>query len=294
MDTLAERLKEQLDAIVVAVDELIEASAIDFDPYRGERVPFVFTVSPSGMWEPTDDTQRQLQRRVIELWEPWWEQVELTFSGDPPESRNALHEASTAVDLWINRSGNDFSIPATIQEAKGVFQNHVVPFYKTLRSLGTNTGEVVAVPDSNVLIRNADITSYGFVLGADAYTVLLVPGVLGEMDDHKVNHRNPAVREKARKFSKRMKGWRTQGRLADGVKVQGDIYVQVEGKEPNFEKTLSWLDPTVVDDRIVASILEVQRRFPTARVVLLTGDSLMLAKADAASIPTADTPDPEP
>lgn len=44
-------------------------------------------------------------------------------------------------------------------------------------------------------------------------------------------------------------------------------------------------------------MLELQRRHPTDRVVLLTGDVNLLAKADTAGIPTADTrtlPDPAP
>jgi predicted ribonuclease YlaK len=119
------------------------------------------------------------------------------------------------------------------------------------------------------------------------------PGVLKELDEHKVTHRNEAVREEARKFTQRLKGWRNQGKLADGVKVKGEIYVRVEGREPQFGKTLSYLDKDVVVDRIIASLLEIQRRNPTRLVVLLTGDTNMLAKADTTSIPTADVPDPE-
>ena len=92
----------------------------------------------------------------------------------------------------------------------------------------------------------------------------------------------------------RIKGWRGQGRLADGVRVQGDVFVRVEAQEPNFERTLSWLDPDVEDDRIIASVLEVQRQCPGDSVVLLSGDSIMLAKTDLANIPTTDTPDPDP
>ena len=82
--------------------------------------------------------------------------------------------------------------------------------------------------------------------------------------------------------------------LHRGVKVQGQVAVRTEGREPNLGASLSWLDPTVADDRIIACVLELQHRHPTARVVLLTGDVNLLAKADLAGIPTADTPDPDP
>ena len=293
MDSLARNLFARLDDIVAAMDELLDAATIDHVQERHTFVGGLYYDLPDGMWGPVDDRQRRLQRQLLGLWTPWLEQVELLFSEDALAMRSALKQAARATKEWLELSDHNFSIPATIPDAKQVFRRHAAPFYEALQSLEPETGQVIVVPDSNVLIRNADITTYGSVLGTGSYTVFLVPGVLREMDEHKVNHRNPAVREKARKFATRLKGWRTQGSLAAGVKVQGKVYVQVEGKEPDFDKTLSWLVPTVVDDQIVASILEVQRRLPTATVVLLTGDNIMLAKADLASIPTADTPDPD-
>lgn len=293
--SLVARLIEGLDAIVAVNDDLMDASTIDYDEYRMEKLAAegIIMAAPKGEWGPTNDRQQQLQRELLGAWGPWWEQTQLLFSSDPPENRRKLEEAGERVSTWLNRWGTDFSIPATTEEAKAVFRQHVEPLRELLRSHAPAGDRVIVVPDTNVLIRGPDITKYGSVLDTDSYTVFLVPGVLAELDSHKVNHGNPAVREKARKFGKRLKGWRTQGSLSSGVKVQGDIFVQVDGREPNFENTLSWLDPSVTDDRIVASILEIQRRFPTTEVVLLTGDMVMLAKADLASVPTAETPDPD-
>jgi predicted ribonuclease YlaK len=86
------------------------------------------------------------------------------------------------------------------------------------------------------------------------------------------------VRERARKVSERIKEWRRRGPLARGVKVEGQVAVRAEACEPSFQATLSWLDATVVDDRIIAAALELQRRRPTDRVVLLTGDVNLLAQ----------------
>lgn len=49
-----------------------------------------------------------------------------------------------------------------------------------------------------------------------------------------------------------------------------------------------------MDDRVIASVLEMQRKNPSACVVVLTGDTLMLSKCDAAGVPARDTPDPDP
>lgn len=296
MTSAVERLLRQLAAIVEGMDALLDASTIDWESNRAARFARETRVlvpgMPDGVWGPLDDRQRQLQRRLLEQWRPWQEAVSLLFSEDTKARRREIAAASKLVEQWLERSGDAFSLPPTIAEAKGVFRRKAAPLSAALKSLQVD-GAVVAIPDTNVIIRTPDIVQYGAVLGTERFLVLLVPGVLRELDAHKVNHRNPDVRAKAQKFSTRIKGWRSQGDLTSGVKVQGDIYVKVDGREPNFEKTLSWLQPDVDDDRILASILEVQRRAPSDRVVLLTGDNVMLAKADAARIATADTPDPD-
>ncbi len=48
--------------------------------------------------------------------------------------------------------------------------------------------------------------------------------------------------------------------------------------------SLSWLDPAIADDRIIASVLEVQAANPSDQVVLVTGDINLLNKAEAACI----------
>ncbi len=298
METMVDRLLAELDKIVEVMDELLDASTIDYVDNRARRearsTGVLFAGLADGKWGPSSDQQKSLQRRLLGAWNPWLEQVRLLFSEDTTARQREIEQACSQLQAWIQRDDYTHSIPPTIPEAKKAFKTVAEPLASTLRSLGQGPGCVLVVPDTNVLLRSPDIIKYGAVLDeATAYTVLLVPGVLGEMDGHKVNHRNPAVRERARKFTNRIKGWRGQGSLSEGVKVKGDIYVQVEGREPNLDKTLSWLQSDVVDDRILASILEVQRRCPTDRVVLLTGDTLMLAKADAASVPTADTPDPD-
>lgn len=85
--------------------------------------------------------------------------------------------------------------------------------------------------------------------------------------------------------------WRHQGSLSAGVKVEGRVLVRAEGKEPDFTKTLSWLQQEIADDRILASALGLQRRFPSTAIGVASFDTNMLTKADAASIPTVDVDD---
>jgi hypothetical protein len=224
------------------------------------------------------------------------ERVRLLLTSGPSVTQQRLNELDAFVIRWLDRPTDefDFTIPNSIPEAKERFRTELAPCFELLDSLGQSAGTTVVVPDTNVLIRSPDVARYDRVVGVSAYTVALIPPVLAELDALKVGHSSPQVREKARKFSGRIKEWRRRGELHRGVKVQGQMTVRTEGREPNLQGSLSWLDPTVADDRIIACVLELQRRQPTARIVLLTGDVNLLAKADLAGIPTADTPDPDP
>ena len=51
-----------------------------------------------------------------------------------------------------------------------------------------------------------------------------------------------------------------------------------------MEKSLSWLDPNVMDDRIIASALQIQVEHPAANILLVTGDINLQNKADVALI----------
>lgn len=65
-----------------------------------------------------------------------------------------------------------------------------------------------------------------------------------------------------------------------GVTVDKSIIVKAVHSEPNMKKTLSRLDATVQDDRIVARILALQAERPSARILLITGDISLPHKAD--------------
>jgi predicted ribonuclease YlaK len=101
-------------------------------------------------------------------------------------------------------------------------------------------------------------------------------------------HRNQDVREKAKKVITRIKGWRAQGPLLDGVLVDKTIIVRALHNEPKVADSLSWLDADNADDRIVASVLHIQATSPSAHVILVTGDINLQNKADAAMIETVE------
>jgi PIN domain len=295
MLTYAQILRRDLEEIVSLSDKLLEVSEIDYDPDKVGRLSrsigaAILAFIPDSSWTLLDDKGRRRQRNLLDRWNHWLEKARLLFAEDAEKSRKDLEETAEKVTKWLDRSDLDFSIPKNLSDAPLIFRNHIQPLFDLLTPF-LSDGPLVVVPDTNVILRNQELPSWAEVLGTDDFFVLLVPGVLNELDEHKTNHRVPEVREKARAFSNRVKGWRNQGSLSEGVRVQGKVYVRVAAREPDFRRTLSWLDPQVIDDRIIASVMEWQRSNPTNAVQLLSGDSIMLAKADEAGVPTGDVPD---
>jgi predicted ribonuclease YlaK len=79
--------------------------------------------------------------------------------------------------------------------------------------------------------------------------------------------------------------------LRDGVIVDGNITVLAIANEPQMQNAPSWLDPKVKDDRILASVLEVQSNHINSEVILVTGDINLLNKADAMGIQHGELPE---
>ncbi len=73
-------------------------------------------------------------------------------------------------------------------------------------------------------------------------------------------HNNENVRNRAEKIDRAIKELRRRGDILDGTTVVRDkIVLKALATEPRMAETLGWLDPANLDDRILASTLEVMR-----------------------------------
>lgn len=82
-----------------------------------------------------------------------------------------------------------------------MFRLQVDPFIRLLEPF-SDEGPLLVVPDANVVVQHPDLARWSAALGVSTYTVILVPGVLAEIDQLKASSRkSDAFREKARSFS---------------------------------------------------------------------------------------------
>lgn len=151
-------------------------------------------------------------------------------------------------------------------------------------------GFAIYVPDTNALLANLSLETWRFP-DSPKFTIVLTPTVLAELDQLKVNHRVEQVRAKAEGLITRIKGYRARGRLTDGVPLVSKVSTLLAlAYEPNVAETLPWLDPANNDDRILASFVEVMRRFTRSPVLLVTRDVNLQNKAEFARLPFVEPP----
>lgn len=146
------------------------------------------------------------------------------------------------------------------------------------------------IPDTNALILNVRLEQWSFDW-CDAFTIVLTPTVLAELDELKIAHRNPDVRTKAERIIRQIKEYGRRGDLRAGVPiVSGRITARSIAVEPRMDESLPWLDAANHDDRLLASTIEIIRRNVRSVVVLVTADINLQNKAQHARLPAIEPP----
>jgi hypothetical protein len=287
--SLVERLEQQLQAIEHKVCELLDASTIK----RRYQDPFseIVIVANDYYWDTSDESQKRLQLKVLRTYLSWFESFSLLFHDAPKKMQKQITETHATVKKWIEKE-NGWHVPSTVAEAKKTFQEQIQTYYQLLGLFKSpdNPGFIL-VPDTNALIIAPDVGSYGTAIGQAAYTIVILSTVLSELDKLKIIHRNEEFRSKVESVIRRLKGLRQQGNMHEGVTVNKEVTVKMIAHEPDFNKTLSWLDPSNNDDRIIAATLEVQREEPSSIVILVSADINHQNKAEMANIPFVEPPD---
>ncbi len=279
----ARQLQIRFQHITEQVTELVETSSIKV--FRNDPDSDFFFVMPTYYWGETDEKQKLLQMEILRAYTDWVQHFRLLMSGSSKEVQDQIEETHSFVMSWVQKESS-YDIPATIEEAKKTFKLKTQVFSDLLNMLNAaNKSSIIVVPDTNALIFAPDVGRYATEIGQSTYTVVIVPTVLAELDKLKIVHRDPDFRNKVESVIRRIKGLRSQGRLLAGVTVNKTVTVKMVASEPDFSRTLGWLVETNEDDRIIASVLEIQRQHPYGTVIVMTTDINLQNKAEMANIP---------
>jgi PIN domain len=281
------RLRNQLSSVVTGISDLVGTLPVRRFEQGGGGIAFV---GPEYYLGKATAAQQANQLLLKRNYETFAELLKLLLRGSPQDLVGPFEEADKRFRDWLELDASWSVTSSPLENAKKV-QDAAKPLEQLLSVLdAVSEDEIILIPDTNSLLAASDPKEYRKVSGENSFVFMILPTVLGELDRLKVEHRNPDVREKAKKVITRIKGWRNQGPLANGVTVDKTITVKAPHTEPDMKATLSWLDSDNRDDRIIASILALQAEYPSAHVILVSGDINIQNKADAALIETIEGP----
>ena len=285
LDSIAARLREDYESLVDTLAAFL--SELTIKQMRRDQDGIVI-VAPEYYWDDLSYEQSNRQLAIKRDYEEWFS-ILRTICGNATDDLDAtLKQADDLMRTWIELHDNWSLAPDPIANQE-LLRKDVQHFLKVLSIINASgPGTLILVPDTNAIIANTEPAQYRTIVGGERFVFLLLPTVLGELDELKNLHRNPEFRSKVAKSITRIKGWRNQGSLRDGITVDHDITVMAVATEPDMQKTLPWLDKDNKDDRVIASVLEVQRSYPTSRLILITGDINLSNKADLSRISTAE------
>lgn len=290
MKTYVENLRLKLQDIATLVHELLDNSTIKH--FFNEPGSGFFFVAPPNYWGEPSDKEQQIQLKIRPKYNRWIESFRIVTDNLSEPTKEKLKETDLFVNNWVNKHGEDWSVPGTTEEAKEKFDQELKIYFDTLEMLNSSGHkENLVIPDTNSIISFPDPLTYKQITATDTFTLILVPTVLSELDELKVKSNNQEFKNKVKSAIKRIKGYRTQGSLLDGVKVHGTITVKMIATEPNFDKSISWLVDNNNDDRIIASSLEVLREFPSSQLIIVTGDINLQNKCEMANVPFGEIED---
>lgn len=282
---LIERLRQRMDKIVNEFSALVGELPIR---HMNRVSPGVVIIAPEYYFEEPSDQQRAVQMRVKRDYEAIVELLNLMLRKAPEDLIAQMKDSDKQFRVWLEL-GHNWGVKCDPKQNAAGVKSAAHEFEKIFSVLEKSADlKTILVPDTNSLIVQPDPVQYREIAEAQSFVFMLLPTVLGELDRLQREHRNPELRDKAKKIITRIKGWRNQGALSDGVKVDGSIMVQASHREPDMKHSLSWFDESVFDDRILANVLELFSEYPSSRVVLVTGDINLQNKADAALIETAE------
>ena len=285
MLSVAERLQSDLEVLTGRIADLIRELPVERRNKYGSSIRLI---GPAYYLRIATYKQLNAQLAIKRDYEEWVGIFKSIFAKPTDQLNRRIKEADSRVRRWIELKPN-WSISHDRAAIEEKLRDEVKLFYGMLAILDANgPGATILIPDTNVIIGEPSPIHYKSIASDDTFVFLLLPTVLAELDALKNNHRNPDFRKKVNKVIAMVKGWRIQGGLREGVTVDRTITVRAVASEPKMGKTLSWLDENNRDDRIIASVLEVQSTYPNARVVLVTGDINLSNKADVARIETAE------
>jgi PIN domain-containing protein len=243
----------------------------------------VFITGTPFHWSELPSHLHPLQSRLLEEYRRFAETLRVLLREQPEGRLDTFRDDRAAVLDFVNRSASGESTARRALSRAVAALHRQVDLIEGLYSAAAGT---LLVPDTNALYWNPALEEWRVPWTATAFTLVLTPTVLKEIDRHKVDDRSSVRRAKAERLARQISEYGRRGSLLQGVPlVRAVSTVMAVAIEPRMPDSLPWLDATNDDDRLLASIVEVMRLNPLASVTVVTRDLNFQNKPEFARVP---------
>lgn len=281
---------DELTALAGEVEDalyaLLDHSGIQYnDINAGDPSVIVIGWNPL-RWAPLERSAQRYVGTAGKLVERWLEFGQLAVRQSASERGGSFTEHASLLERVVQQPDDDDGAPAaTIDDIKTHVSEALRAQLDVLEHLPSaqGDGELLLVPDTNALLYKPDIENWQ--VGGDAWTIVLVPQVVRELDAKKLD---PRLKDKAESVVKRLKEYGRRGNTFDGVPVAGKLRLREVAVDADMEHAASWLRAGHGDDELLASALELRWQDLTASVYLATRDRNMQNKARFSRFPYVD------
>lgn len=283
INTFIEKLCSQIDGLVPVVDLMLENSTIYYhDPNVNSSV--IFLGADVYHWSKKDE-KNQIKAR--EIFSKFNQNLDLLLPKANPSTQKELQKTKKSIMNLIDQ----VHAPSSIESGKKIIRSDLQKYKDFLYLFVEDEVKTCIVPDTNCIVQFPDPSSYQIICGSKKFEFIILPTVLSELENQKSYHKNQVYKKKVKSVITRLKGFRNQGDVLNGIIVNKTITVKMIATEPDFDQTLSWLKANINDDRIIASTLELQVQYPSNQIILITADLNLQNKAQLANLTVFDTDD---
>jgi hypothetical protein len=284
-----ELLEHLVNAAQNSIAALLKRSAVQYhDINAGDSTVFVVGSNPR-QWQPLPDDAQPLVGAARSAHDQLRDFAELAFTVGAPERANKVGKLCTWLLRLIEQPNGSLPRGApgpSIEAITNKLDERLDGFMTEATRLPTAHGqdERLLVADTSALLDRPDLQNWK--LDGAAWTVVLTPQVLAELDDRKRDVRTAAA---AQKVIRQIDEFDRRGDTFAGVPLARKLKLREVAVSPDMGRTLPWLRADTPDDVVVAGALELVVADLRARVAVLASDRNMRNKARLAGLSTFAT-----
>ena len=242
--------------------------------FADDSVVVVVTAHPFA-WPSLDVNGRRVQSRARTLYNEYFALLHAVLRHESADAGDGSVTAAHArITEYIERRDTSHqTAAAALAKVKACVERQL----DALDAVHSDHEELLVVPDTNALYWNPRLEDWRAPDG-QPFTMVLIPHVLTELDQHKAATKDTSRKQKAEQLIRQIGEYRRRAyqggtTIVQGVPLhRGVSRILAATVNPGFDELPKWLSGVNVDQWFFASVLAVMRLNPRAPTAIVTRD----------------------